>query len=97
MWHKRHELISTVFNDALPEFHGARVVSRFMLASVEICSTEAPQSTNGNDSSEEEGTVRPKIIVVRHMCNDTAVKRTIIGFGWCFTTGSIAGVLLRNV
>lgn len=47
------------------------------------------------DSSKRSALVEAKLLI-RHRFDNADVKRTILEFGWCFCSGSVAGGSLRN-
>ena len=96
MWGKRYEVISVHLDASLSNTHEACLLVKFVICVFQINLTEEASNSQENDVSDEEEALKPDKIAVHHKCDDIGVRRTVIDFGLCFTTGSVAGGSLRR-
>ena len=96
LWRKKHEVVSVLLDESLPYTHEACLIARIATCIFQINLTEEASNSPENGGSEEEEASRPDKIAVRHKCDEIDVRRTVIDFERCFTTGSAAGGSLRK-
>ena len=71
-------------------------VANYLASSFTVSGMTNPISNTDDEDLDEETPIQKGKIRIKHKINDIDVRRTVVDFGRCFGSGSIAGEALRN-
>ena len=105
LWDNRDELARTFFDEIENDANDTRPVSKFITAAFELVSKgngvwEVEYNTSSNEDCLFDDNIKTSghkgRIFVRHRNSSIDIRGTLIDFGRCFCSGSVAGGALRD-